>query len=81
MQYKGARKPLHEIARELGVDAIIEGTVLRSCERIRITAQLIDAARETHLWAESYERDLRDVLASGETHAPGTGSIRTGAAG
>ena len=62
MQYKGVRKPLSEIARELGVDAIVEGTVLRANDRVRITAQLIDGPRETHLWAESYERDLRDVL-------------------
>ena len=62
MVYKGVRKPLREIARELGVDAIVEGTVLRAGDRVRITAQLIDAAKEAHLWAESYERDLRDVL-------------------
>ncbi len=63
MLYKGVRKPLREIARELGVEAIVEGTVLRAGDRVRITAQLIDAAKEAHLWAESYERDLRDVLA------------------
>jgi TolB-like protein len=63
MQYKGVRKPLREIARELEVDAIVEGTVLRAGSRVRITAQLIDAPKEMHLWAESYERDLRDVLA------------------
>src|SRR5438309_300662 len=63
MLYKCVRKPLSEIARELEVDAIVEGTVLRAGHRVRITAQLIDAAKETHLWAESYERDLRDVLA------------------
>jgi TolB-like protein/Flp pilus assembly protein TadD len=62
MQYKGVHKPLPEIARELGVDAIVEGTVLRAGHRVRITAQLIDAPKETHLWAESYERGLRDVL-------------------
>jgi len=62
MQYKGVRKPLSEIAKELGVDVIVEGTVLRAGQRVRITAQLIDAARELHLWAESYERDLSDVL-------------------
>jgi len=62
MLYKGVRKPLREIARELEVDAIVEGTVLRAGQRIRITAQLIDATNETHLWAESYERHLRDVL-------------------
>jgi TolB-like protein/Flp pilus assembly protein TadD len=63
MLYKGVRKPLRDIARELGADAIVEGTVLRAGQRVRITAQLIDAANETHLWAESYERDLRNVLA------------------
>src|SRR5207249_9857030 len=63
MLYKGVRKPLREIARELEVDAIVEGTVLRAGRRVRITAQLIDAPKETHLWAESYERDLRDGLA------------------
>ncbi len=62
MQYKDARKPLREIARELGVDGIIEGSVLRADGRVRITAQLIRAATDTHLWAESYERDLQDVL-------------------
>src|SRR6266436_1598116 len=62
MQYKGVHKPLREIARELEVDAIVKGTVLRAGRRVRITAQLIDAPKETHLWAESYERDLRDVL-------------------
>lgn len=63
MLYKGARKTTPEIARELNVDAIVEGSVLRSNDRVRITAQLIRAATEEHLWAESYERDLRDVLA------------------
>src|SRR5437667_6091555 len=62
MQYKGVHKSLREIARELDVDAIVEGTVLRAGRRVRITAQLIDAPKETHLWAESYERDLRDLL-------------------
>jgi TolB-like protein/Tfp pilus assembly protein PilF len=62
MLYKNASKPLPQIARELGVDAVVEGTVLRVGDRVRITAQLIDAARESHLWAESYERNLRDVL-------------------
>src|SRR5438067_2749262 len=62
MLYKGVRKGLKDIARELEVDVIVEGTVLRAGRRVRITAQLIDAPREAHLWAESYERDLRDVL-------------------
>jgi TolB-like protein/tetratricopeptide (TPR) repeat protein len=62
IRYKGSKKPLPEIARELNVDAVIEGTVLRSGDRVRITAQLIHAQSDRHLWAESYERDLRDVL-------------------
>jgi TolB-like protein/Tfp pilus assembly protein PilF len=62
MLYKGARKPLREIARELEVDTIVEGSVLRGGDRLRITAQLIDPVQETHLWAESYDRHLRDVL-------------------
>ena len=63
MRYKGTKKPLQEIAQELNVDALVEGTVLRSGGRVRITAQLIQAATDRHLWAEGYERDLRDVLA------------------
>jgi len=63
MTYKHARKPLPEIARELNVDAVVEGTVLRSGDRVRITAQLIEAASDKHLWAESYEGELRDTLA------------------
>jgi len=63
MQYKGVRKPLPEIARELNVDAIVEGSVLRVEGRVRISAQLIEAATDRHLWAERYERDLCDVLA------------------
>jgi len=63
MRYKGTKKSLPEIARELNVDAVVEGTVLRSGERVRIIAQLIEAPTDRHLWAASYERDLRDVLA------------------
>lgn len=63
MQYKGARKPLPEIARELDVDAVIEGSVRWSGNHVRITAQLIHAPTDTHLWADSFEGDLRDVLA------------------
>jgi tetratricopeptide (TPR) repeat protein len=62
MQYKGAKKSLPQIARELNVDAVIEGSVLRSGDRVRIAAQLIHAATDQHLWAESYERDFRDIL-------------------
>jgi TolB-like protein/DNA-binding winged helix-turn-helix (wHTH) protein/Flp pilus assembly protein TadD len=63
MRYKGANKPLREIASELKVDAVIEGTVLRSGNRVQVRAQLIRAATDRHLWSETYERDLRDVLA------------------
>jgi FimV-like protein len=61
--YKGTRKHLPDIARELNVDAIVEGSVVRSGDRLRITAQLIRAPADQHLWAESYEGDLRDTLA------------------
>jgi TolB-like protein/Tfp pilus assembly protein PilF len=63
MHYKGVHRPLPEIARELNVDAVVEGTVLRSREQVRISAQLLHAPTDTHLWAETYDRDLRDVLA------------------
>jgi len=63
MPYKRVRKSLPQIARELNVDAVVEGTVLRSGEQVRITAQLIQASADKHLWAESYEGDLRDTLA------------------
>ena len=62
MQYKGTRKPLPQIARELNVDAVVEGSVLNSGERVRITAQLIRGATEKSLWAKTYERDAQDVL-------------------
>jgi TolB-like protein/Tfp pilus assembly protein PilF len=63
MRYKKTDKTLPQIARELNVDTLIEGTVLRSGERVRISVQLIDAHTDTHLWAQSYDRDLRDILA------------------
>ncbi len=62
MRYKETDKPLPEIARELGVEGIVEGSVLRSGDRVRITAQLIYAPKDTNLWAETYDNDLRDVL-------------------
>jgi TolB-like protein len=62
MSYKGAHSPLPEIARRLNVDAVVEGTVLRSGNQVRITAQLILAAADKHLWAKSYEGDLRDTI-------------------
>lgn len=62
MRYKGVRESLPLIARELNVDAVIEGSVLRDGQRVRITAQLIHAATDQHLWTESYERDFGDIL-------------------
>jgi TolB-like protein/DNA-binding winged helix-turn-helix (wHTH) protein/Tfp pilus assembly protein PilF len=63
MVYKGAHKPLPQIARELNVDAVVEGTVLRSGDQVRITAQLIEASTDKHLWSQSYEGELRNTLA------------------
>jgi TolB-like protein len=62
IQYKAARKTIGEIARELNVDYILEGSVRRDGKRIRITAQLIETRAQTHLWSASYDRELRDVL-------------------
>jgi TolB-like protein/tetratricopeptide (TPR) repeat protein len=62
MTYKGTTKTLPQIARELGVDTVVEGSVLRQGNHVRITAQLIDARTDHHLWARSYARDLNDVL-------------------
>jgi TolB-like protein/DNA-binding winged helix-turn-helix (wHTH) protein/Tfp pilus assembly protein PilF len=63
MVYKGARKPLPQIAHELNVDAVVEGTVVHSGDQVRITAQLIEASTDRHLWSQSYEGELRDTLA------------------
>lgn len=63
MPFKDSKKSMHEIAHELHADAVIEGSVLRSADRVRITVQLIDAARDQHLWSESYERESKDVFA------------------
>ena len=63
MRYKGSTKPLPEIARELGVEGVVEGSVVRSGGRVRITAQLVHAPTDRHLWARSYERRMEDVLA------------------
>lgn len=62
MTYKNARKPLPEIAKELNVDAVVEGSVALADGRVRVTAQLLDAVGDRHLWAENYDRNLRDVL-------------------
>jgi TolB-like protein len=91
MHYKGQRKALPEIAAELGVDLIIEGSVARSGNRVRVTAQLIDGPRDEHLWARSYDYTVSDVLAlqseitsaiAGEVRAvvPGTSLARDDAA-
>jgi TolB-like protein/DNA-binding winged helix-turn-helix (wHTH) protein len=62
MQYKGSKKPLQEIARELNVDAVLEGAVERSGERVRVTIHLVQVSPESQLWANHYDRDIRDVL-------------------
>ncbi len=63
MRYRGAKRPLPEIARELNVDAVVEGAIVQSGQRVRITAQLIHAPTDRHLWAQSYEHDRGDILA------------------
>jgi len=63
MAYKHTRKSLQQIAHELNVDAVVEGTVLRSGDQVRITAQLIEAAEDRHVWSQSYQGELRDTLA------------------
>lgn len=62
MPYKDSKKSMRKIASELHADAVIEGSVMRSADRVRITVELIDASSDQHLWAESYERDLKDIL-------------------
>ena len=63
MSYKGTRVSLPQIARDLGVDAVVEGSALQSGDRVRVTAQLIDAASDRHLWARNYEQEAKDVIA------------------
>ncbi len=63
MQYKDTTKALPEIARELGVDAVVEGSVMVSDNRVRVSVQLIEARSDRNIWSNSYERDLRDILA------------------
>jgi len=62
MQYKGVQRPVHDIARELGVDGVLEGSVERSGNRVHMTVQLIYAPSDTHVWAESYDRDSSEVF-------------------
>ena len=61
--YRGSNKPLPEIARQMNVDAVVDGSVLRSGSRVRISVELIQAANDTRLWGDTYERDLKDVFA------------------
>jgi TolB-like protein/Tfp pilus assembly protein PilF len=63
MQFKGSKEALPQIGRELKVDAVVEGAVTRGENRVRVTAQLVEASSDHHLWARTYERDLKDVLA------------------
>ena len=66
MRYKGTKRSIQDIGRELNVDAVVEGTVTRSGSRVRITAQLIQVSTDMHLWAETYERDVSEILDSPE---------------
>jgi TolB-like protein/Flp pilus assembly protein TadD len=76
-QYKATNKPVPEIARELHVDAVVEGSALRAGDQVRITTQLVQANPERNLWSESYQRDLRDVLTlQGDVARAITGEIR-----
>lgn len=76
-RYRASALSMGEIARELGVDAVIEGSVGRTGRRIRLTAQLIDARSDQHLWAASYDRELDDVLAlQGELARAVAGTVR-----
>src|SRR5262249_30674218 len=84
--YKNTKKKIPEIARELGVDALVEGSVLRVGDRVKITARLIDGGADRHLWADSYERDLKDVLSlqdevAGAVAREVGGKLSTGAEG
>ncbi len=77
MRYKGSKKPLREIARELGVNAVVGGSVAREAGRVRVSAQLIDAATDQNLWADSYERELASILAlQGEVAKAIAGKVR-----
>ncbi len=62
IRYKGPLKSLHQIAKELNVDAVVEGTVVHSAQRVRVTAQLIRTRDDRHLWSETYERDSGDIV-------------------
>jgi eukaryotic-like serine/threonine-protein kinase len=78
MAYRGGSKPVRDVARDLKVDAVVEGSALRSGDRVRITAQVIDARADAIIWSETYERDMRDVMAlQGEVARAIAGRIRT----
>jgi TolB-like protein len=78
LQYAGTTQSIPEIARGLGVDALVEGSVLRSGDRVRVTVQLIDGRTDDHRWASSYERPLDDLITlqprPRERHRPRAGS-------
>ena len=63
MTYKTTKKSLPQIARELGVDAVVEGSVLRAGDKLRVTAQFIDATTDKHLFSQTYDCDVRSILA------------------
>jgi adenylate cyclase len=78
MQYKGARKGIREIGRELGVGSILEGSVRRSANTVRITVQLVDAVSEEHLWAGRFDRELTDIFALQDEIARGVSRVLQG---
>src|SRR3984885_738460 len=62
MEYKGTKKHLPQIAHELGVDGVLEGSVIRENDEVRVTVQLLDGPKDRHIWSESYERPLHGIL-------------------
>jgi TolB-like protein len=62
MQYKGTKKSVPQIARELNVDAVVEGSIIRASDQVRISVQLIDGRTDRHLWADNYQREMRGIL-------------------
>jgi TolB-like protein/Flp pilus assembly protein TadD len=79
MQYKSTRKTIPQVAQELGVDFVVEGSVVRAGDRVRVTAQLIDAKTDKHVWARSYDRTIRDILSLQAAVATAIGTELKGA--
>mgnify|MGYP003693757445 CR=1 FL=1 len=78
MHYKSSQEPLDQIGRELGVQYVLEGSVRRESEKVRITAQLIQTKDQTHLWSREYDRDVSHLLLLQEQIAPKRSQVRFG---